>query len=256
MIFIGQKKIIKELFILQEQITNGKNYNLAFFAPAGYGKTVLAFWLIHKWGLNNTDLNIPERKGEIELNLDKRFIFVDEVHLVENPEIMYYPMESGKHTFIIATNNSQLLPDALVSRCIPFYFSPYSDTEIFQIVKQYLNMFHLPEVYYSTISSRVKTPRQIKLLCQRVEAVFRVDGIPSDSEKLDEILTTLLDVDAEGLTSQDYMYLDFLSRVGRASISSISGATRLSRDLILSEIEPRLLYLGKIKITSRGREVC
>lgn len=257
--FIGQKNIIKELGYLLSDVLDGRNYNILFRAPSGFGKTRLGLLCLNYLGLSESRYYIPNSKGEIEeeINLEKRFHFIDEIHILETPEILYPIMDSRKYTFILASNESGNLKEPLINRCVPFIFAPYTKDELIQMVKNHLEMFHLSDDLILEITERCKNnPRIIKINCERLSYIMRNRGVPRDKNDLLSILENIMHIKYGGLNRLDEIYLDYLRRVERASLNTISSGTGLDKNLILTEIEPLLLNLGHIKITSKGREIC
>jgi Holliday junction resolvasome RuvABC ATP-dependent DNA helicase subunit len=58
------------------------------------------------------------------------------------------------------------------------------------------------------------------------------------------------------MNSMEREYLAFLERVRTASLTTLTSSLGINRETIQTEIEPQLLYKGRIKITSKGREIC
>jgi Holliday junction resolvasome RuvABC ATP-dependent DNA helicase subunit len=257
--FIGQDIIIRELDYLLTDIKNGNNYNILFRAPSGYGKTYLSLLCLNYLGLGESVYYVPNYKGEIgEIDEKKRYHFIDEVHILINPEILYPIMDSRKYTFILASNESGNLKEPLINRCIPFIFSKYTIEELMRIVKIHLRVFNIGDEFANIIATHCKNnPRIIKITCERLCYIMRVKGIPRTAEGLLEILENIMYVKAGGLNRLDEIYINYLRRIGgKGSLGTISSGTGLDKNLILTEIEPLLLNLGVIKITSKGREIC
>jgi len=248
--FIGQSKIKEELKYLISSIKTGNNYNLLFRAPSGYGKTFLITLLL---------MNFPEEKrifypisDKITFLKDKRFHFIDEAHLIENPEIFYQYMDSGMYTIIFASNLSGFLPEALVNRCIQFIFQEYTRKDMARIIKT--NIPYLNNRAISFLSGKVKkNPRVAKMITVRLNYFLKGEDIPK--EKLKKILNKNLGIFEKGLTQLDKKYLAFLQDVGRASLKTISNSLGYDEALIKNEIEPFLLKEKMISISSRGREL-
>lgn len=256
--FRGQERIVKELENLLEDLVHGINMNFIFRAPSGYGKTTLGLLCLNILGINNSAMYIPEDgmlNRPIQENL--RFHFIDEVHTLKSPEFLYPLMDSGQYTFFLASNESGDLKEPLRNRCIPFLFSQYSLTDMEGVVRGHLDT-KLNDEMINLIARRCRnTPRVAKIVCQRLESVFRNYLIPTNTDDLEMILNELLYIRENGINQLDETYLDYLESVGgRASLHTLISGTRIDKTTILTEIEPHLLYLKRIRITSRGRELC
>ena len=69
-----------------------------------------------------------------------------------------------------------------------------------------------------------------------------------------KVLSEIINIKG-GLDYNSRMYLEVLGKINIGSLKTISNMLGLQETAIKYEIEPYLLYLGKIKITSRGREL-
>lgn len=257
--FIGQKTVVTELDYLLEDIQKGNNYNILLRAPSGFGKTTLGLICLNRLGLKDSVYYIPNEEGIIPLDSirNKRFHLIDEVHVLKTPEVLYPFMDSGRFTFILASNESGSLKEPLINRCISFIFEPYTEAELLYMAQRYLNNPNIPMYFVEEVSRRCKrNPRILKVLCTRISYILKNYRITNDDDYMN-ILENILKVRAGGLDLHDELYLNFLKGIGgRASLNVISSGTGLDKNLILSEIEPGLIYLGRIKITSKGRELC
>lgn len=259
MIFIGQERIKRELqAILKDVIDLNANLNILFRAPSGCGKTTLGLLILWNLGIENCVYYVPDNDGLIYFNKDKRFHFIDEIHTLKNPETLYQLMDSGEYCFFLASNESGILKEPLRNRCINFIFDAYTKEEMSQIVTSNLKNWGLSDNMIEVICECSRnTPRVAKVLCQRLDHVFRNIFYPKTTDELRKLLNEIIDIKSDGTTRQDLIYLQFLENAGgRASLDAISYGTGIDKATILSEIEPFLLYKRKIRITSRGRTLC
>ena len=249
--FVGQKEIVDELYLIYKDIQQGINYNILFSAESGYGKSLLAGIFSYRIGLETT---IFYDSSELfEINTEKTLHILDEVHLLQFPEIIYPFMDSGNYTFLLLTNNVGLCKEPLINRCIVFQFKPYSKEEKIEIAKNILN---LSEELLEKIVIRCRTPRDIRNICLRLGYVFRNYFIPNTPEELDTILTKTLGIDERGFTQQHYNYLNSLKTCGgNASLFTLMYLTKNDRATITRDIEPILLDQGYIQITAKGRKL-
>lgn len=249
--FIGQKRILEELNYLVKDIKNNNvNHNLMFRAPSGYGKTTLGFILIKSFGgLDSCNYYVPDSKGEINFKANKRFLFIDEIHTLGVPEVLYPFMDSNNYTFVLMSNESGGLKEPLRNRCIQLIFDKYSDEDAIEICRGFIP--ELPDDKLKIIQERIgNNPREIKIYCERISTFFRNSNLG-----LEEILDRM-DIKEDGMNIMDGIYLNVLDRLTTASLNTIVQLTGLDRTTIVSEIEPKLLYTGKILITSKGRSIC
>jgi Holliday junction resolvasome RuvABC ATP-dependent DNA helicase subunit len=252
--FIGQEKIHRELTLLIPELVKGVNYNIVFSAPSGHGKTTLAKLILDTIAEDDYEISLPPN---FEFNSDYRYHFLDEVHELKNPELLYTLMDSGEHTFFLATNETGALKEPLLNRCIPFIFEPYTNEELCVMGSNMLSPFRLGSEKVLEIVTKCKgNPRTLKIVCKRLTYIFRNYITPKSIAELLDILFEIMSIDAEGHTSIERKYLEFLDAVGgRASLSAIQNGIHIDSHTIARDVEPQLLYSGLLKITSRGREL-
>lgn len=249
--FVGQSKVTEEVTLLSRSTAEGNNHNILFSAPSGFGKTTLALIFLRGKGLERSSIGGPP---EFRYDKSKRYIFLDEIHMLKDPEFLYSDLDSGENTFILATNETGLLKEPLVNRCIVLEFGEYTDLEAATIMNDLMG-FSLPEpIVEVLLKVTSKVPRQMKMICTRLQYVFRTYGVPNNSETFLELLSNILDIDARGYNPMQRRYLEYLNTIGgSASITTISNGLRIPRSTLLREVEPRLLYDKKLFISSKGR---
>jgi Holliday junction resolvasome RuvABC ATP-dependent DNA helicase subunit len=252
--FIGQEKIRRELGLLIPEIQKGNNYNILLSAPSGHGKTTLAELLLKILGNENSQTSLPP---DFEFYTNYRIHFIDEVHEMKTPEYIYQIMDSGNYTIILATNETGALKEPLLNRCIPFIFEPYTHTELCIMADNLMLPFKLDPDKISEIVIKCKSnPRILKILCKRLAYIFRNYIVPKNASELLSILFDVMSIDANGFTAIERRYIEFLTAVGgRASLSAIQNGIHIDQNTIARDIEPQLLYSGRLNITSRGREL-
>jgi Holliday junction resolvasome RuvABC ATP-dependent DNA helicase subunit len=254
--FVGQTKIMEELNIIYNRMKGGDDFNILFRAPSGYGKTDLGLRIIA--GFPNEYLYyIPDDAGKINLVLSYRIHFIDEVHTLKQPELLYPHMDSKLFTFLLASNESGELKEPLVNRCIQFIFEEYTKEELSLYVNNIFNNFgiKLSSKQIEIITENgIGNPRIIKQICQRLINIFRIYGIPKDENELVNYIINILRID-NGLTEYHIRYLNYLKEVKRSSLVNISNCTHIDKATIVRDIEPVLLYKKLIKITPKGREI-
>jgi Holliday junction resolvasome RuvABC ATP-dependent DNA helicase subunit len=250
--FYGQEKIKKELVPLLAEIKNGKNYNILLVAPSGHGKTTLAYRILSLFSTKDFEVSEPP---DFSFDRGIRIHFLDEVHELVNPESLYKIMDSKRYVVILATNETGLLKEPLVNRCIPLIFEPYDFFDMKKII--YSQLPTLRDEFATELVRISKfNPRVATILCQRLEYIFDINGTPQDIDGFKSVLTNILNISEEGFNPLERKYVEFLrTSGGRASLDLIVNATRIDRNTVLRDVEPALVLAGVISIGYGGRRL-
>jgi Holliday junction resolvasome RuvABC ATP-dependent DNA helicase subunit len=168
-------------------------------------------------------------------------------------------MDSGQYVIMIATNEVGLLKDPLVNRCTYVYtFEPYTTEELREMAENLFNERGRdnvnPEFFDSLVTWSGGVPRILRNLVNRFDVVFKT-FTPTTTEELVELAEGVLNLDERGFDAQDRRYIRVLEDYGRCSLSLISAATGLTKETIQKYIEPKLIGMRVIRISSRGREL-
>ena len=257
--FIGQEHIMKELMVL---IPSGENFNLLLLASPGQGKTLLGLKIANYVGkkfiykiANNDDEFFSTVAYESN---NYRLIFIDEIHrLGYEVERLYPIIDERKNFFIFATNQPQLLPEAFRTRVIELLFARYTREELRKITNSYLPFRLIDELLDIIVDSAEENPRRINQYCIRLSSILRMTGGQTlNRESLLRIISEYFNI-VGGLNSSEREYLELLERIKIASLQTLTSSLGISKETLQTEIEPQLLFKGRIKITSKGREyVC
>lgn len=252
--FIGQERIRRELYYLLQEIKKGNNFNLLFRAPSGHGKTRLATILLNETG-EKWKYYLPNRRY-VSVDTKTRSNFIDEIHILKVPEILYPLMDRKTNMIVLASNESGDLKEPLVNRCIPFIFDPYADGEMAQIINNDLRKWELhSELIWELVKVVKRNPRNAKVLCARLEYVFGNTTVPRTVLQLRTLLSDILNIE-DGMNAFERRYLEYLQNAGgQSSLNRIVWGTRLDENTIVRDVEPALIMAGKIRISSRGREL-
>lgn len=247
---IGQDKIIEEISFILNEMKDGKNFNILLRGPSGYGKNHIAEvsvrYLKEKYKYLIGD-NIIEENFEG----NTRIYILDEIHEMKDPEYIYPIMDSGQFILFLLTNEFDTLKEPLVNRCLVYNLMEYSEFEIAKIIKRRTKF---PFWYCELISSYCRgNPRVAILTSKRLEIILKYNGHPYNRDELKNYIENFLNIKEGGFTQYDLLYLDFLNKIKRASLDTISYSIMLPKDTIRKEIEPFLLKKGLIRITSKGR---
>lgn len=254
--FIGQQHIINELEAL---LPTKEPFNLLLLGPPGQGKTLLGLKICNyitkdfMYKIANSNENFFM---DINQGLNKYLVwFIDEVHrLGFEIERLYPILDSRQRTFIFATNQPQLLPEAFRTRVIEGLFSRYSHEELRQIVQSNLSLPFSDELLDVIIASAEENPRRIKQYCVRILSIMKSQNITiTTKEELINIIEHYFNI-VDGLTSLEREYLNVLQRMGTASLPTLTSILGVGKEVLMTEIEPPLLYKNKIKISSKGRQ--
>lgn len=248
--FVGQRSIVNQLDFIIPQIQKGENINLFMRGPSGYGKTTLALGICNSIAPDGRFTFLIPKGGDIELPLNRRVIFIDEIHTLSSPEFLYPIMDSGKHIFILATNEDGNVKEPLMNRCISFIFTEYTQEELRQITK----------LSYDTNDNRLdkiidlagRNPRQIRTLGRRLSMYEKTYGKIDD---FDYVLENIFGY-KDGLDELSRSYLSKLEELGgRASIEALARGMHVDINTCKYLVEPILLYKNLITISQRGRSL-
>jgi Holliday junction resolvasome RuvABC ATP-dependent DNA helicase subunit len=250
-IFYGQEKVVKELQLIAKACRAEKNFNIMFSAPSGYGKTTLAMLFIEAKGLIFSSIGNPPN---FSVDLSRRYLFLDEIHLLKTPTYLFSIMDSGDHTFIFATNESGNVFETLLNRCVLLEFSDYTDGEAAAIFLHNMEM-KLPD-YIIDMVLRVTSnnPRRIVNLSLRLKYLFNDYGIPDNADSFSKLLFDILDLDVNGYNSLQRRYLQYLEDIGgKGSLDTLTFGLKVNKETLMRDVEPKLLKDKKIILTSKGR---
>lgn len=255
MFFIGQEHIQLQLGDILPYIKkNREGISILFRGPSGYGKTELATKCCKFLVGDAYQYCLGDK---LKFNRESWVHFIDEIHLMENPEILYPVIDSNNYVFIFATNFDSLLPEALTNRCNSFIFVEYSDSELLEIFNYHSKLRYPNNVARYIIDVANRNPRVIvKTFINTLKMHYiKQENIPENEQEIIDTINKLFGIE-EGLDRVARLYLDTLRAFGgRSSINLLSSGTHLDINTIKYTVEPALLYKGLIKITSRGREL-
>ena len=256
MYFIGQPHIMNQLKdILPHLYENDVGMNILMRGPSGYGKTRMSFMVCNYLTGGNFEYCLADK---LLFTDSIRVHFVDEVHLLETPELLYPRMDSGKFVIVLATNDVALIPEALSNRCVDFIFDRYTIPELREICEMSLKV-HMPDPFLDyLIDSGGYNPRIIKNLISRLNIIlFRrpdiVKGIDLDEFKY--LLQKTFGI-KDGMDIMCTRYVDALSSLGgTAALATISTYVHIDQNTLKFYVEPVLLYKNRIRISSKGRSL-
>jgi Holliday junction DNA helicase RuvB len=288
--FVGQSQIKANLSVFISAAKTRKQTldHTLFYGPPGLGKTTLANIISSEMGVNFRSTSGPVLSKGADLaailtNLQENdVLFIDEIHrmTISVEEMLYSAMEDfsldiiigegpaartvkislPKFTLVGATTRLGLLSNPLRDRFgIPLRLSFYSVDELVSVISRASKILDLKinELGSREIARRSRgTPRIALRLLRRVSDFAIVDNVEIIDEELADKALNLLEVDQEGLDSNDYRYLRFIAdnyNGGPVGIDTIGAGLSEQRDSIEDTIEPYLIQIGFLQRTPRGR---
>ena len=281
---IGQKKIINQLMM---QTKYYKEYRKTSFphtlliASAGQGKTTIAKALADILSDNFIEAYAPNLKTEEDMaNLfvknnrlipENSVIFIDEIHALslKLTETLYTLMENftlalegesvsfPRFTLIAGTTEPQLMSKPLRDRFVnTFLFEPYTDEDMSRYIDNYkLNVKISKDVKPVFARLSKYTPRLMNSLLEKAGCYMYYNGITElGSNDIDGFLS-YAGYTKDGLTELEKRYISILKDKGIVSVGNISNMLGLKENMVSTIIEPSLLSIGAIEITSSGRSL-
>jgi Holliday junction resolvasome RuvABC ATP-dependent DNA helicase subunit len=260
------------------ELATGHCRNVALIGSQGLGKTSLSYCIskalkceFHEYvaseawtpdDINNMLMSLSiegyDKEGRPGSNAVRHVLYIDEVHglkrqaadaLLRPAEDLHVFTKAGPSwlpeiTFIISTNDPQLVPPALMSRFpLQFALVPYTDSDIAQIVRR--NFPDMPKDIAEDVARRSKGIPRLALSYGESIQLYKGDA---------ETFFRLRGIDEQGLDSRDRQYLEILREADRPlSLNTISAAMRESSSVVSQLIENTLLFKQMIRIGPRGR---
>lgn len=248
---------MNELALYLPVLYEKKDESMSFLlrAPSGWGKTRMGFMIANYLTGGEFEYIIAD---QLRLNFRARVIFIDEVHLLRNTEMLYPLIDAKKNVFLFATNEVAVLPEALTNRCVNLIFEDYKQNELRTICSTYLPVGLRTDFVDYIIQSSGSNPRIIKNNCFRINLLRDRDRHVFDNCSFDEfkgILSSIFGI-KDGLDNLCNRYMEALKSLGgTASLHTISTAMHMDQGSVRFQIEPILLHKKLINIGSKGRSL-
>ena len=256
MIFRNQVRAREELRAISNVIKSGVNgISILLDARSGYGKTTLANLFISEFENGYGGVWRSGPPG-FYLNPSSRIVFMDEVHELKRQENLYNYMDGDEHVFVFATNEVGKMNEPFINRCVPVIFSTYDNPDLLLIAHDTFKGKVPPEeVLQRFIEASNGNPRELKMLCTRLQMLTGIKGLKT-AEEYFEVIERTLDIDTRGLQYLDRKYMDYLENSGgTASLTALVYGTGIDKTTIQRTIEPRLIDRRIIRVTSKGRQL-
>ena len=251
--FIGQLHIMKQVEFLLRKLYKYPEMgaNVLLRGPSGYGKTTMALAMSHYLAGKDFEFYLGDWT---EFRFKKRVIFIDEVHLMKEPEFLYPIMDQKKHVFIFATNQDANLPEAFTNRCVwSFVFDDYEDDDLLLIARESANFSASDEQFMIIIEAGNRNPRIVKGFVDKLGIYFLSTNTDSRSADFKAILDDVFGI-KDGLDTLARRYLEVLEDVGgTASVTLLKNILHVDEGTLKNSVEPVLLRKKLVKITAKGR---
>jgi len=236
--------------------SEGINDNFLLCAASGQGKTHMAIEICKYL---TDDEPFQTMLGRIDtFDPSVRVHFIDEAHIIREFEPLYPIMDSGEYVIVLATNEYTKLPEPVVNRCnnSGFVFTPYTDRELYEIIKISSETVYDEDHLQYLIKSGGHNPRVIKGIVTNLDVYFKYYPFPRTIREFKQIIKDTFGI-VDGISPIAANYLEALQALGgRASLALLAGTLRIDKSTLQGAVEPLLLNNSLIRITSKGRELC
>ncbi|QDF64823.1 Holliday junction branch migration DNA helicase RuvB [Mycoplasma nasistruthionis] len=290
--FIGQPKLVKTVSAMIEssKIQNKPLDHILLYGMPGMGKTTLATIVANE--LNSKihyiqGANIDKKADLISVLSvinENDIVFIDEIHSINKTvvEFLYNAMEDFVFDLIVgADGNSRamrmkLKPFTLIAATTKLNEIPqplkdrfgyvarlvnYTDQDILKIInntcqKMEINLENEHQKLIANYSRQ--TPRLANHLIARVNDFAIAQNQGNITKKIIKKTFKYLDLYEHGLTKDHVEYLETLKDgfdERFVSLDTITGLLLHTKETIVNEIEPVLLFLKLIHKTSKGRQI-
>jgi Holliday junction DNA helicase RuvB len=279
---VGQKqcKMVLETLVKYAKDKNDSVPSFLLSGPAGYGKTSIANVVANEIGSQLFTINCAGVKPKIIFNTieemsEKNILLLDEVHALSNKtcESLYniiedfcyfeqgYRIDIPKITIIGASTSIGSIPIPLKSRFkFIAYLEEYTEDELVDVCHGICEEkgFKLNKSLAKIIAKTTRgSPREIVSRTEWIYNFMVGNGLKSvNADKLKEIIS-FQGINENGLEKHDLDYLKTLykNRSG-LSLNALSSKLQTDVDNIKNIIEPHLIKLGFIEITTgKGRSL-
>lgn len=288
--YIGQKKIVAQVeeAIKAAKLKQEPLEHILLFGNAGLGKTSLSKIIANEMNQRIIIMSGPTIKDPMSMVAvvkeiqEGDILFIDEIHRISTSaaEAIYTVMEDfelsyvekdregsrnvtlklPRFTVIGATTHSGLLEKPMRDRfAYHFKMDLYSVEDLIKIAIQ--STLQLGKTIDADAAENVaKRSRGVPRICnsyiKRLVDKALVGGLDNIDLPLTNQFFGMIHVDQNGLNETDLQYLKTIQEkfgnrpIGIDNLASCLGE---GKDIIESQIEPYLLYLGLIQITPGGR---
>jgi len=212
-----------------------EDINIIISGPSGFGKTYLATRLAKKCGIRQNFFyaSPPDMRRNWMLDSYKVVLVVDEIHASKEQInwVLFLDKYSGR--VIFTTTNPEEVIEPLRNRCMRLDILPYTDEQLLCIGGDFCTPF--------IVSISRGVPRTVVQMTK----IFKGK---SDEEIIS--LLGLVEDSGDLLYPTEFQYLKVLQNLGgTASKTTLESMLKMN----VTEVERGLLFLNRIRISSKGR---
>ena len=177
---------------------------------------------------------------------------VDGTRWIDKGDVMREALPDNM-SFIFATTDPAKMKDTILNRLRKIQLESYSVENKIEIAMRHLAQSGIVRsdlTIYEALAKRSRSLRHLKDdLC---ETFVDINNLYEPSEQL-KVLDQILGIDADGAIDLDRDYLGYLAQHKIAGLDTLAGFLRISKDEIVTRLEPFMLERGWITITAKGR---
>ena len=237
--------------------------NLLFSGYAGTGKTysskMIACETQKPFVYLTGSMGKSRILGMLQSLKPNALVLIDEIHNMSERigEIIYPAIEYGELyvdgerievdcCFIGTTTEPEKLPKPLLDR---FMRIEFEEPEA-ELVKQILEKMKIPGKVQEYLLNHTTNIRVLKKIIQYIKMYG-----PLNEPNCIKVFRMMKINLYSGMSEEQDKYIDYLKKVGKASLRNLSLVLRRSEDYIKLDVEPELIKKSIILVTSRGREL-